>query len=521
MIIKNSILVVLVFGFSQYLFGQLELKIELQDSITTEPISFATIRFDGTNRGLIADYNGQFRLPIKTAKGLSFLVITSIGYKVLKIDPKKLLADELNILKMMPQTEALDAVILNSKKPRFSLDEVKKNKQLLASDIVRRAVYAIPVNLDYKPHSYIGYYRDYQIIDGNYYNLNEGILEQYDGGINSKKVQDSINQSVFYSFKTNRNFDINEYYTKAYNDSTKYIQNAKILPYGGNELTLLNVHDAIRNHDISSFSFVYKIKREFLYNHNFMKGDVRFIDDEPVINIILESKKSKIGQTHKVNGVITISLQDFSIHNFTYTVYDSNLFNPLFNIETEYRRQDGEMYLNYITFNNRFVITEGEVFKESKVIYNKPQNRFYIDFDTDLDVKTVQRRDFKIRYNGKRVVIKKLEVVNPKRISLQVAEFDESLMEITSEEMTGVKFTIKNISDIDGRMIYEPQKKIGYQFREFFVQEVIPGKSLEDGLQYIPKNQTLMSAPINENSEMDVYIINSPLMQRRMRKKNN
>ncbi|WP_111683514.1 carboxypeptidase-like regulatory domain-containing protein [Winogradskyella tangerina] len=502
-------------------FAQVQYKIEIRDVSTEEPVSFATIRFDGSNRGLIADYNGQFRLPFITAEDISFLVITSIGYQELKVEINSLLKNELNILRMQSQTEALDAVILNSKKPRVFLNEVKKNKKLLASDIVRKAVYAIPVNLDDKPHSYIGYYRDYQIIDELYFNLNEGILEQYDGGIYSNKVQDSVNQSVFYSFKTNRNFNVDEYYTKAYNEVTKYIQNADILPYGGNELTLLNVHDAIRNYDISSFSFVYKITRDFLFNHEFVKGDVRFIDDEPVINIIIESKKGKVSYAHTAYGVISISLEDFSIHNFSYTVYDFNKLNPLFNIETEYRRQDGAMYLNYITFNNRFVITDGKIFQESNVIYNREQNRFYVNFDTDLDVKTVQRRDFKIRYNDKRIFIQKLEILNPQRISLQVADFDDSLKELTFEEMDGFTFNIRNISDINGRVIYEPQKKLGYQFREFFVQEVIPRKIQDESLKVIPKNSGLMSAPINENTEMDVYIINSPLMQRRMKKDKN
>ncbi len=508
----------LFFGISNVLIGQNQYKIELQDSNSGEPISFATIRFDGSNRGLIADYNGQFRIPQITAEDISFLVITSIGYVKLKVSLNTLSTTELNVLKMAPQTEALDAVILKSERPKFLLDKVKKNKQLLASDIVRKAVYAIPVNLDDKPHAYIGYYRDYQIIDEKYFNLNEGILEQFDGGIYSKKVEDSVNQSAFYSFKTNRNFNVDEYYTTAYNEVTKYIQNADILPYGGNEFTLLNVHNAIRNYDINSFSFVYRITREFLYNHKFVKGDVQFIDGEPVINIIIESIKTKVSFAHTAYGSISISLKDFSIHNFSYTVYDFNRLNPLFNIETEYRRQDDAMYLNYITFNNRFVITDGKIFQESNVSYNRAQNRFLIQFDDELDLKTVQKRDFRIRYNGKRVFIDKLEILNSKLISLQVAEFDESLLEVTYEEMSNLEFEIKNISDINGRVIYEPQKKMGYQFREFFVQEVFPRKTKDKKLDYIPKNQALLTAPINENNEMDVYIINSPLMQRRMTK---
>lgn len=516
--LKKILLVCFLYVIGNNLFAQEEIKIELQDKTSAEPVSFATVRFEGTNRGLVADYNGQFRLPLKLVEELNIIVITSIGYEALEVDPKKLSLDKINILLMAPQTEVLDAVILKSKKPKFSIDEVKKNKQFLATDIVKKAVNAIPLNLDDKPHSYIGYYRDYQIIDDQYYNLNEGILEQFDYGIDSEKIQHYKNQSVLYSFKTNVNFNIDEYYTKAYNEDTKYIQNADILSYGGNELTLLNVHDAIRNYNINTFSYVNIITKDFLHNHRFSKGSVRFIDGEPVVDINLESIKSKVSYAHNASGVITISLNDFSIYNFVYTVYDFNRLNPLFNIETEYRRQNGTMYLNYITFNNRFVVVDNDIFKESGVTYNREQNRFYVSFDTDIDVNTVQRRDFKIRFNDRKIFIEKLEVLGTKQISLQVAEFDESLMDVTYEEMEGFDFVIKNISDLKGRKINDPQKKTAYQFREFFIQEVIQEKDIDKNLKVIPKKSPLSLAPINEISEMDTYILNTPLMQRRMKK---
>ena len=45
------------------------------------------------------------------------------------------------------------------------------------------------------------------------------------------------------------------------------------------------------------------------------------------------------------------------------------------------------------------------------MIYNREQNRFYVNFDTDVDIKTVQKRDFRIKFNDRRIYIRKLEVL--------------------------------------------------------------------------------------------------------------
>ncbi|MFP4846573.1 carboxypeptidase-like regulatory domain-containing protein [Winogradskyella sp. PE311] len=523
---KNTISILLLFlTFATICNSQSQLKIEVQDGKTLEPVSFATIRFKGTQRGIVADYNGQFRLPYNTIEDLPILLITALGYENIEIDPKVLNRVELNILKMNSQLEALEEVVIKvSKNNRTSAEALsellKKGRKMLATDIVRRAVNAIPINLDNKPYSQIGYYRDYQILENKYHNLNESIIEQFDYGIKSQKVLDSLNQSVLYSFKRNTDFNRNPHFTKAYNNRTKFIQNAEILPYGGNELTLLNVHDAIRNFNINSFSFVYRMSNEFLYNHKFSKGDILFIDDEPVIEIEIKSIAKKISFKHNAKGVIKISLKDFSIHGFNYTVYDYNKLNPLFNLETSYRRQGKSMYLNYITFNNRFSVMDEDVFKEDNVIYNFDQNRFYINFNTAIDKGTVHKRDFKIRYKGRKVFIEELKIENPTRVSLQVADFDEELKAITLEDMPGLVFTIKNIYDIKNRKIYEGKTNVAYQFREFFVQEIIKEKLLNKDLFFLEKYKPLDEAPINRNSEMDIYILNTPLMERRMRKTN-
>ena len=194
-------------------------KVELRDSISQEPLSFATVRFEESSRGLVADFNGQFRLPKKIADTLSYFKVTSIGYKPLKIVSDSLQLDSLNVFKMQVQVEQLEAVMLKTiKKRNIDLGQYNIAIKLSAYEIVKNAVKNITKNLSDKPHSTIGYYRDYQITEhGEYYNLNEGIVEQFDGGINTNKFDNSFNKSAFYSFKRNNEFAKDSFMTKKYN----------------------------------------------------------------------------------------------------------------------------------------------------------------------------------------------------------------------------------------------------------------------------------------------------------------
>lgn len=261
---------------------------------------------------------------------------------------------------MTPQVEQLDAIIVSaptieSKRRKIEGLEtiIKKSKRLSITDIVRLAITVIPNNLNDKPHSYIGYYRDYQFVEKEYYNLNEGILEQFDGGIKIHKRLDKTNHASFYSFKQNTEFKSSSYYSKAYNGINKYVENAQLPGFGGNELSILNVHKPIRNFDTNSFSYVYQLNKDFILNHEFSKSNTFFNDEEPVINITFKAKRLKRkgvyflpitiendlnSLKHNVSGNISISLIDYSILSFSYTMFDKNRDSPLFSIKIEYRK---------------------------------------------------------------------------------------------------------------------------------------------------------------------------------------
>jgi hypothetical protein len=543
----SSILLVFFVMFTTSCFSQDDISVKLYDSETKEPISFATVRFVGTSRGIVADYYGYFRLPTKIKDSILKLKITALGYESLLIETKNLRTQGLNNFQMKPRVESLDAVVLDmSKRNKLNSAQltelINAARDLLAFEIVDKAISKIPNNLSTKPHSYVGYYRDYQFLDNEYYNLNEGVIEQYDDGIDSNLLTDYENKKALYYFKANTDFKNDSLLTQSYDNQFKYIQNAKVLGYGGNEYILLKVHNPIRNYDMITFSYVYQLNRHFIANHDFTKGKIEFLEDEPIINILFNTRpvrdkdvgygaRGRVNQTPyhlltesssdnyytrispelPANGKIAISLLDFSIYEFNYSLYDKSKKDIMFSTALEYRKLGDKMYLNYISFSNGFTINVDDVFKENRASYNQDDHSFTISFNRNLNPKSLKTRRFKIKYKNRRIAISDLELVNPREVKLVVSEREIELRQQEELQSQDFSLVIKKILDENKNEIYKPISKRAYQFREFFVQEVFQNKRPDPQLMYMNRLKPLLQAPINDSLDADTYIINSPL----------
>ncbi|MEM9680400.1 MAG: carboxypeptidase-like regulatory domain-containing protein, partial [Bacteroidota bacterium] len=459
--------------------GQSDIEAVILEDGTDVPVSYATIRIKGTNQGVIADYDGTFRLPFRYMESNTIILITSIGYSSKEIDVTDLKRDQLNVIYLKTQVEALDAVVINSKdksreKAQTVNDLIKASRALTAYQIVQRAIKNIPENLSSSSHSYVGYYRDYQVVNNEYHNLNEAIVESFDQGINTNKIVDKSNNSILYSYKLNESFKVDTMYVVPYDKRSKFIQSATIDAKGGNELTILNVHNPIRNYSEPTFSFIYTLQKDFLNNHDVKILKTVFLDNEPIVKIMIEGLPKLTGFRHRVLGEIYISLIDYAIHRLNYFCYDSDKRNPLFNVNIEYKRLEEKMYLNYITFNNRFVMREENVLEEEKIVFDPDRNGFIITFNRKIDKETVSRKAFRIKYNKKKLIVKSATAVADDEVIVNVGDFIEEDLNATDLDMEQFNFNIKKIQDLSGREIYKPRTIIGYQFRELFVQEVFP-----------------------------------------------
>jgi len=514
-----------------------EIFCKLVDSETSEPVSFCTVLIKDSNLGVIADYNGEFRMPIKYYENSSSLIISSIGYRTEEVALKTLKLNKINVIKIRPQIEALDAVIINSRskirgRSYNSSKLVRSSRAMTAKEIVLKAIKNIPQNLSNKPHSYIGYYRDYQLVDNKFHNLNEAIFETFDGGISTDFLEENSAPTAIYSFKQNTNFIQDASLTKAYNGVTKYIENAQISPRGGNEYTILNTHNPIRNFNTSTFSYVYTLEKDFPNLHDFKRDKIVYLNDEPLALIKFKNNKKRNYNAYGVKtqtkdfiqGSIYISLVDYSIHRFNYKALNPGSKDVLFNVSLEYARQDNHMYLNYITFNNAFVVGEDFQLREEKVEFDNSEQAFYVTFNNTedfLNTETLSKNNFKFKLDKTRLKTVAVEKISERVVKVSVERFNGNLIGINKKNINDLSYTFKRIEDVTGRVIYKIKSIKGDQFREFFVQKVNLNKSIPKGLKLMKQNTLIKESLLNTWPDANQYWINSPLMNEKYREVNN
>ena len=225
------------------------------DAKLNEPIAFASIRIKDRALGVISNEDGSFRIPIKYKEYGNILEISSMGYQNIEILINNLSINLVNNIRLQPAVLELQEVVVSADRER--------RKNLTARRIVTKAIEAIPVNYPKTPFSTIGYYRDYQLKEGNYLNLNEAVIEIFDEGFDALDYETT--KVRIYDYKENTDFerDIIALQPYDFEKKRKTIDNAFLPNYGGNEFMILRVHDAIRNYKIRSYTFVYRFESEF------------------------------------------------------------------------------------------------------------------------------------------------------------------------------------------------------------------------------------------------------------------
>lgn len=334
------------------------------DGETKEPVVFATVRILGKAKGVITNMDGSFRLPLEFREAGESIAITSMGYTKKEYGLQQLSPSDINIIYLEAGVLELSEAVVKAKGKRF--------RNLNAKQIVQKAIDAIPNNYPATSFSLVGYYRDYQYKDSTYLNLNEGIFEVFDQGFD--QLDDSNTESLIYQWSTNTDFPQDSSARQSYNykSLSKVIEKARLDAHGGNEFRILRIHDAIRNFNVGSYDFIGTMKTDFTKNHYFLRGADTTKDGNELYTI----KFRIFFPNYRANGTIYISKFDFAIHRLEYTMYDEkkkgddkkrnkhgHFQKPIFDITTEYNSQDGNMYLNYISFHNTFILNVPPVFR--------------------------------------------------------------------------------------------------------------------------------------------------------------
>lgn len=516
------------------------LKGKLIDAQTIEPIPFATVRIKGWAIGVISNADGSFQIPQKFKSYGDTLQISSMGY-----EQKEVLISTLSIE---------DPITIYLQSSLFELEETivrgEKKRRLSAMQIVQRAIENIPKNYPQKLFSTVGYYRDYQFKANEYVNLNEAILEVFDSGFG--KIDTTTTLVQIYDYKKNLDFERDTLSDDPYDykRSRKIVDNAFLQKYGGNEFSILRVHDAVRNFKVDSYSFVNRFDIDLLQNHLFSRDNSTYINGEAVYAITFRKSNPSFhtgSPKYSAFGVLYISQSDFAIHKMEYVVYDERkrtskgTFNRhkgrgtlLFEVISEYRRNINKMYLNYISFQNSFILWEPPKFKIDDILIDLKYEENVVLRDGSIKVlynrtpqeeEAVKPENYRVRFNGKRLKINKV-VVFENSVSLFLdmvqEEKNEMIAQLAENEKNPIALNkilsidVKPIHDIDGNELNKWEKRDYNQFREYFVQQVKPNTHLPAQGKFMDKRKPIFEdQPVVRPDNFDDYWMNTPLQTKK------
>jgi hypothetical protein len=509
----NTIIIFLACQFGcLVLFGQEStLKGRIVDSKSGIPIPFATILLKGKGQqgtsGLVSNTEGDFRIPVRYSERVDTVVVSCIGYVTKRFLIRQLTEDRIQVIRMDEATLQLGEV------------EIRANRRtgMTAANIVRAAIRNIPYNYPSSPESYVAYYRDYQLREKQYINLNEAIVEIFDEGFNAN--DQLTTDMLLYDYKRNEEFDRDTTTEVLYdNHRTKFIPGARLYHYGGNELVILRVHDALRNYKIESYSFVGMLENNFVKNHKFNLDKTIFLNETPLYQISFSSKKFASGKGHIARGIIYIEHGNYAIHKMEYTTYElaDSKEKTLYDIQVEYSRSDAAMRLNYLSFNNFFSLKDPRDFEVRDMAFDKRMMAMEVIFNKPPSVESVSdAKHFEIFYKGKKMVITKVRTGNTlhgepaNSIYLYVHSF---IFPKNSGDTKDFVLKFRDVYDIDGRLLNEVHYIPVNQFREIFVQKATAQESASLDSLYVRKDMPLAESPKKNVPLYETeYWMNTPL----------
>jgi CarboxypepD_reg-like domain len=480
------------------------------NSSTNAPVPFATIKLKNNQLGVYANANGDFRIALNSDFQNDSLIITCIGYRQNSFAYHDLSDIKINKIFLVPVVYKIGEVRV-----------VANQKKLSSVAIIRKAIRKIADNYPVKPYNYIAYYRDYQKRENNYLNLNEAIIQTLDNGFNSESRTDKYR---LLDFRKNTDFPrmkISPYYnlnstkdSKDSDNSNKSIPEAWLGDQYGNELFILMVHDAIRNFNTRSFSFVETFSSDFVYNHNFSDPVKIFNNNLMLYKIEFEGKHLITGDSLYVAGAIFIQPRDFSIHKLEYSCFYKTAreaSKKMFNIDVEYgydNSVDSLMCLKYISFNNFFKVIDSNDSSCFKILesyldtQSNIKSTMVLRFNNFIDPVSASRKgNYDVMIGNKVAGISHIQVVG-KQLFIKIKEED------LKKGHDSINVQIHNIKDINGNYLDKKKSIDLYQYRELFVQEYNKPVTLIDScyMEYLPLEQNCIS----KFNGKDKYWMNTP-----------
>jgi hypothetical protein len=501
------------------------LRGKVLDQKTGEPVVFATVRILGKAKGVVTNMDGSFRLPLTYRAAGESIQISSMGYVKKEFELQKLSPQDINIIRLDHGVFSLTEAVVRAKRKR----------RLSAKAIVRRAIENIPDNYPITKFATKGYYRDYQLDSLGYLNLNEALLQVFDYGFN--EIDSATTKIRIYDYDENMNFRRDTLADDSYNykDWRKIIDNAYLESHGGNEFTILRVHDAIRNYRINSFDFINSMQYgDVLKNHSFKKLTETYLDGEPLYTIQFK----KVISDYTARGILYISKNDFAIHKLEYAVYDDNKRDDgealrergikgqlIFEIVTEYKRGTAyQLYLNYISFHNTFQLSVPPKFVIDNLLVKVSKGALVLNFNKQpvIDPRFETNEWYDFKYKDKKLDFEKIEIKNDSSVILYPSMDQRSLHNMNRELLTMsrksqdiskvLKYKVTGLKDVEGNVLNMWTYRNYDQFREFFAQETENFFNMPIDSILMDKGKPIFDdQPIIKPDDFEDYWMNTPL----------
>jgi hypothetical protein len=500
----------LIAGYEAY--GQVSvLKGTIIDSLSLEPVSFATVYID-YKTGTIADEQGFFTIQLPADKLSDTLNISCVGFtgKRLPVKDLKLLLN--NGIYLQRNIYEISSIIVKAKAKKVQKPE----------KIVSRAISLIPDNYSGKRVVYKGYYREYLKDRNTFLNLFESILNLEDYGI---ALNYNFNANLEFK-RLNKDFRLDSSLFKPYDNEDKYVPMARVHLSGKNELAVLKSTDPIKNKFGYSISYIDNLRKDYLLNHSFNSVKITYLNDRPYYVISFKDINNYTIGVERItmNGTIYIDAENYGIKKINYlaTLHSSIKTKKLYELNVEYQQEGDKYYLHYISYNNLFKTSSFAC--TGAVLRN---DTLELAFNRKLKMQKFTAENIKVFYNKNEQSIEQisnkenllqLTFSDTSAISREIRKSTDTFLNLkknsnADEILSALRLEFNGIRDIaDIQLSNQPFSEY-YQYREFFVHEIY---TENPAVLSNPLNVTIPvfeSEPVDGGSDRNISWFNTPLIQ--------
>jgi hypothetical protein len=340
------------------------IKGKVRDSMTSKPLSFATISLAGKPLGNVTNGEGEFLFKVPSKFKADTLKVSFMGYKPFKIS-LSVMGNHTADIALEPDVIQLNEVVFNQK---------------TALSIVQEALARVPENYQLQPVKQTLYMRDRTWQDGEPIQATEAVYESYRGRIPDKELKKQMKliqgrksrhaqkyADILKAFPALSSFDIGMRPYAVFNaDLAEHMQNNHFLGKNGlkfHEYELENITH-YDGREVYVIAFDQKEKNKALYRGKF------YIDVQSLAFIHISLSLSPKGIAHATFFGPKVMEKVFGLaENEWISSRD----------EIHYKQVDGKWYVEYISR-----------FSEFNMLKTKRNFNAYIASMCDLVVTAIQ-----------------------------------------------------------------------------------------------------------------------------------